>query len=85
MQYKGKLVARVHLNLESIEEKLHHLRENAVDFQQQVQLKAQEALDELLVKVNQHVSKNARLQQMIHQLEPFEKTPTQKIKRFLYQ
>lgn len=85
MQYKGKLVARVHLNLESIEEKLHHLRENAVDFQQQVQLKAQEALDELMVKVNQHVSKNARLQQMIHQLEPFEKTPTQKIKRFLYQ
>jgi long-chain acyl-CoA synthetase len=84
MQYKGKLVARVHLNLESIEEKLHHLKENAVEFQHQVQVKGQEVLDELLVRVNQHVSRNARLQKMILQLEPFEKTPTQKIKRFLY-
>lgn len=84
MQYKGKLVARVHLNLETIEERLQHLKENAAEFQQQVQVKAQEVLDELLVRVNQHVSRNARLQKMILQLEPFEKTPTQKIKRFLY-
>jgi long-chain acyl-CoA synthetase len=84
MQYKGKLVARVHLNLESIEATLHHLKENAVEFQQQVQAKAQEALDELMVRVNQHVSRNARIQQMILQMDPFEKTPTQKIKRFLY-
>ena len=84
MQYKGKLVARVHLNLESIEEMFNHLKENAAEFQHQVQGKTQEVLDELLVKVNQHISRNARLQKMIHQLEPFEKTPTQKIKRFLY-
>jgi long-chain acyl-CoA synthetase len=84
MQYKGKLVARVHLNLETIEEKFHHLKENAAEFQHQVQGKAQEVLDELLIKVNQHISRNARLQKMIHQPEPFEKTPTQKIKRFLY-
>jgi len=63
---------------------LHHLKENAVEFQQQVQAKAQEALDELMVRVNQHVSRNARIQQMILQMDPFEKTPTQKIKRFLY-
>ena len=85
MQYKGKLVARVHLNLESIEERVQHLKENAAEFQQQVQAKAQEVLDELQVRVNQHVSRSARLHQMILQLEPFEKTPTQKIKRFLYQ
>jgi long-chain acyl-CoA synthetase len=84
MQYKGTLVARVHLNLEAIEEKFHHLKENATEFQQQVQGKAQEVLDELLIRVNQHISRNARLQKMIHQMEPFEKTPTQKIKRFLY-
>ena len=39
----------------------------------------------LQVRVNQHVSRSARLHQMILQMEPFEKTPTQKIKRFLYQ
>jgi len=68
MQYKGKLVARVHL----------------ADFQQQLQAKADEVLDDLLIQINQHVALNSRLQKMIQQLHPFEKTPTQKIKRFLY-
>ena len=84
MQVKGKLVALVHLNVEGIEERFHHLRENATEFQHQVQLKAQEVLDELLVRVNAHVSRNSRLQRMIHHEKPFEKTPTQKIKRFRY-
>jgi len=68
MQYKGKLIARVHL----------------ADFQQQLQTKADEVLDELLIRINQHVALNSRLQKMIQQIQPFEKTPTQKIKRFLY-
>jgi len=84
MQYKGKLVARVHLNLDSLEEGFQHLKENASEFQQQLQSKADEMLDELLVQVNQHVASNSRLQRMILQVQPFEKTPTQKIKRFLY-
>ncbi len=84
MQVKGKLVALVHLNVEAIEERFHHLKENATEFQHQVQKKAQEVLDELLVRVNAHVSRNSRLQRMIHHDKPFEKTPTQKIKRFRY-
>ena len=85
MQYKGKLVARVHLNVESFEERYHHLKENAAEFQKQVQEKADEMLEEILVRVNQHVARNSKLQRMILQVQPFEKTPTQKIKRFLYQ
>ena len=84
MQVKGKLVARVHLNLELVEEKFQHLKENATEFQHQVQARAQEILNELQARVNAHVSRNSRLQHMIRQEEPFEKTPTQKIKRFLY-
>lgn len=84
MQYKGKLVALVHLNLEAVEERFQHLKENATEFQHQVQKKSQEILDELLIRVNSHVSRNSRLQRMIHQQKPFEKTPTQKIKRFRY-
>ena len=38
----------------------------------------------MLIQVNQHVARNSRLQMMIVQVHPFEKTPTQKIKRFLY-
>ncbi len=84
MEYKGKLVARVHLKVEVMEEHFNHLKENAADFQHQLQAKADEVLDELMIQVNQHVARNSRLQLMILQVQPFEKTPTQKIKRFLY-
>ncbi|MCK5136140.1 MAG: AMP-binding protein [Bacteroidales bacterium] len=84
MQYKGKLVARVHLKVEVLEDRFQHLKENATDFQQQLQAKADEVLDELLIQINQHVALNSRLQVMILQVQPFEKTPTHKIKRFLY-
>ncbi len=110
MEYKGKLVARVHLKVEVMEERFKHLKENASelqhqmqskadevleerlqelkenasDFQKLLQSKADEVLDELMAQVNQTVARNSRLQSMIVQVQPFEKTPTHKIKRFLY-
>ena len=87
MEYKGKLVARVHLKLEEmekLEERFNHLKENAAEFQKQLQAKADEMLSELMINVNQHVSRNSKLQMIILQAQPFEKTPTLKIKRFLY-
>jgi len=85
MQVKGKLVARVHLNTESLEEKLEHLKKNAAEYQKQLQLRIDETLDELMLHVNEHVARNSKLQAVIQQVQPFEKTPTHKIKRFLYQ
>jgi len=85
MEYKGKLTARVHLKMELIEEQLQHLKENATEYKKQLQEKADEALEELMVHVNQHVARNSKLQEMILQVQPFEKTATHKIKRFLYQ
>jgi long-chain acyl-CoA synthetase len=87
MEFKGKLVARVHLNLEvmeTLEERIKHLKENAAEFKQQMQIKADEMLAELMTQVNQQVARNSKLQDIILQVTPFEKTPTQKIKRFLY-
>jgi long-chain acyl-CoA synthetase len=85
MEYKGKLTARVHLKMEVMEEQLQHLKENAAEYKKQLQKKADEALAELMIHVNQHVSNNSKLQMMILQIAPFEKTATHKIKRFLYQ
>jgi len=85
MEYKGKLTARVHLKMEELEQQYHHLKENAVEFQKHVQEKAEEVLDELMVHVNQQVARNSKLQLIILQVTPFEKTATHKIKRFLYQ
>jgi long-chain acyl-CoA synthetase len=85
MEYKGKLTARVHLKMEELEDQFHHLKENAADFQKHVQEKVDEVLDELLTQVNQQVARNSKLQLIVQQVQPFEKTATQKIKRFLYQ
>ncbi|MCP4311724.1 MAG: long-chain fatty acid--CoA ligase [Bacteroidetes bacterium] len=85
MESAGKLVAMVHLRVEAMEERFKHLKDNATDFQQQLHEKTDEVLAELMIQVNQHVARNSKLQQIILQVQPFEKTPTQKIKRFLYQ
>ena len=84
MQYKGKLVARVHLNIELIEEKYQHLKSNAIEFQEEIAKRNEELLEELKVYVNEHVTKNSRLQLVLLEAKPFEKTPTLKIKRYLY-
>lgn len=84
MHVKGKLTALVHLNLEKVEEKFQHLLTTAHDRQKNIQQKAEELIEEMRAKVNEQLGKNARLQKTIFQKEPFEKTPTQKIKRFRY-
>lgn len=81
---KGKLVARVHLNVEKIEEHYQHMRSSAQDMQKDIQHKAEELIEEIRSKVNLQLNKNSRLQKTVIQNEPFEKTPTKKIKRFLY-
>jgi long-chain acyl-CoA synthetase len=49
---------------------------------------AQEKLNEVLVElqyyINQNVNKFSQVQLVLPQAEPFEKTATQKIKRFMY-
>jgi long-chain acyl-CoA synthetase len=84
MQIKGKLVAKVHLNFELLEEKFQNIVNSAQDKQVELNLKAEEILEELKSHVNQRINKNSRLQLVILQVDPFEKTPTLKIKRFMY-
>ena len=81
VEKKGKLVAMIHLNIEEIENHFKHMKTEA---QQYIQVKSEEILQEIKKKVNEEVNKFSRIQQVILQPNPFEKTPTQKIKRFLY-
>ncbi|MEX0981015.1 MAG: AMP-binding protein [Bacteroidales bacterium] len=84
MSVKGKLVALIHLNYETIEENFQNLKSSAHDKQKEIQQKAEELIEEIRSGVNQQLNKNSRLQKIILQRDPFEKTPTKKIKRFLY-
>lgn len=84
MQMKGKLIARVHLNMEHLEEKFNTALEDAHDKQVMLNEKIDEYLNELKEQVNLRINKNSRLQLVLLQADPFEKTPTMKIKRFMY-
>ena len=81
VEKKGKLVAMVHLNVDEVEQHLKSLR---ADAQQYISDKYDDILQEIHKKVNAEVNKFSRLQRVVLQPDPFEKTPTQKIKRFLY-
>lgn len=81
VEKKGKLVAMVHLNMEEVEQ---HFRNMKAEAHHYFQDKSEEILKEIHKKVNAELNKFSRLQAIILQPTPFEKTPTKKIKRFLY-
>jgi long-chain acyl-CoA synthetase len=84
VEKKGKLVALIHLNMEEIEQQYQNLKHDAELFAEKINHKRHEILKEIQEKVNAQVNKFSKLQQVMFHKEPFEKTPTQKIKRFLY-
>jgi long-chain acyl-CoA synthetase len=81
VQQKGRLVALVHLNMEELEKKYEHMKSEAKTYLNE---KAEEILKEIQEKVNEELNKFSQIQRIVLQQNPFEKTPTQKIKRFLY-
>jgi len=81
----GKIAAKVHLNYEEIEKRYEHMKQSAKDFQVQAHDYIEKHLAEIKEKVNAQLSRFSRISTIIHHKEPFEKTPTQKIKRFRYQ
>ena len=78
VQQKGRLVAMVHLNRDELEQRYHDLRDG-------VEKRIDDVLRELKAYVNARVNKFSQVQMVVHWPEPFQKTATQKIKRFLYQ
>lgn len=81
VEQKGKLVALVHFNSEEIEKRFQYLKQDVKNY---VEDKIEELRKELHAHVNIRVNKFSRIHQVIHQPVPFQKTATQKIKRFLY-
>jgi long-chain acyl-CoA synthetase len=84
IERKGKLVALVLLNKEELEAKFQSFLDQAEVYNEKLDEMMQQFVDELQQYVNSHVSKFSQVQLVIVQSVPFERTPTQKIKRFLY-
>jgi long-chain acyl-CoA synthetase len=81
VQQKGKIVALVHFNLDDLKVQYSELIEKGSKLAEQ---KMNELLKELQMYVNQNVNKFSQVQMIQIQPEPFQKTATQKIKRYLY-
>jgi len=76
----GRLSARIHLNYETLDEVFGVKKM----MESEVRAKVQGILEAVRQETNTKVSTFARLARVVEQVEPFEKTPTQKIKRFIY-
>lgn len=92
MQKAGKLVAMVHLNMEELEKRVRRikndvaqLKSEAIQKTSDLEEKAYEKLKDIQHIVNNELNKFSQIQQIVLQPVPFEKTPTMKLKRFMYQ
>lgn len=79
-QEDNQLAARVHLNYEELDRIYSRLQLT----ESQVREKMRALLEDLRKQINARLSSFSRIQKLVEQREPFEKTPTQKIKRHLY-
>jgi len=80
IERKGKLIALVRLNVEELESQYKAICDQADLFNE----KLDEVIRELQQYVNSRVSKFSQVQHVLIHNEPFQRTPTMKIKRFLY-
>ena len=83
-ELKGQLVAKVHLNYEELEKRYQIMMESAHEYKDKMGKVVEEKLQEIRDKVNATMNRFSRIHSVEEQDKPFEKTPTQKIKRFLY-
>lgn len=84
VENSGKLVAMVHFNMEELEKHYKNLKSQADNYKAMISDYIEEQKKELREYVNARVNNFSKLQLVMTQHEPFEKTPTHKIKRFLY-
>lgn len=83
-EHEGRLVALVHFNREEIESMIDDWREEWATKKEAWEAKTEQLKKEIIEFVNAKVNRFSRISEVVEEKEEFEKTPTQKIKRFLY-
>jgi len=95
LEQKGKLVAMVCLNMEELENNYSQMRENTIQYisdkkeewnkqKDEWNKHVEDYIAELKIHVNNRVNRFSQIHSVIIVPVPFEKTPTLKIKRYLY-
>lgn len=83
-EQQGRLVAFVHFNAEQLERQIADWRAEWKTKQEAIEAKSAELCAEIKGYVNEKVSQFSRLTEVIELKEEFIKTPSMKIRRFLY-
>jgi len=88
LEEKGKLVAMVCLNMDELEKQYELVRTNTIQYISDKKEEWNSVINVFIGELKQYVNNNVNRFSQIHSIivmfEPFEKTPTQKIKRYLY-
>lgn len=80
----GKLIALVRFDYDELQATFGELKEYIKDKAEQASKQFEQAADELRKFVNERVASFSRIAKVEEQSEDFEKTPSMKIKRFMY-
>lgn len=83
-EQEGRLIALVHFNREEIEAMIDDWREEWTTQKEAWEAKTEQLKQEILDFVNAKVNRFSRISEVVEEKEDFIKTPTHKIKRFLY-
>lgn len=83
-EQEGRLVALVHFNREEIEAMIDDWREEWNTQKEAWEAKTEQLKKEIMEFVNAKVARFSRISEVVEEKEEFVKTPTQKIRRFLY-
>ena len=83
-EQEGRLVALVHFNREELEAKLRDWKEDFSSKKEAFEAKTEQLKKELLDFVNSKVNRFSRISEVVEEKDDFVKTPTHKIRRFLY-
>ena len=83
-EQEGRLVALVHFNRDEIEAMVDNWREEWETQKEAWEAKTEQPKKEIMEFVNAKVNRFSRISEVVEEKDDFAKTPTHKIKRFLY-
>ena len=83
-EQEGRLVALVHFNRDEIEAMVDNWREEWETKKEAWEAKTEQLKKEIMDYVNAKVNRFSRISEVVEEKDDFAKTPTHKIKRFLY-
>ncbi len=83
-EHEGRLIALVHFNSEQLEAMIEDWREEWTNKKEALEAKTEQLRQEIMEFVNSKVNRFSRISEVVEEKEEFIKTPTHKIKRFLY-